>query len=104
MSGLEPAAGRERHPPGCDLLRGQLADAAIAELGDRLAEQPAQLLDRHPLNVMLGEIGLDEFSERQCARNPPLAPHTFQVALKRVCRILLGRESAALHASRAAAR
>lgn len=43
LSRLESVAGRERHPPLGDRLRGQLSYAAIAEDGDCLGEQVAEL-------------------------------------------------------------
>lgn len=38
LGGFEAVAAGEVHPPLGDFLRGQFADAAIAEHGDRFAE------------------------------------------------------------------
>jgi hypothetical protein len=38
---FEAVAGRNRHPPGGDLLRAELAYPQIAEHPDRFREQPA---------------------------------------------------------------
>ena len=59
---LESMSGRDRHPPVGDLLRTQLADPQPAERGDGLREQPAQLLDRLWLRLVLSEILIDEFA------------------------------------------
>jgi hypothetical protein len=47
--------GGDRHPPSRDLLRTKLAETPITELSDGFREQPAQLLDRLRLRVVLGE-------------------------------------------------
>jgi hypothetical protein len=62
---LEAVAGREGYSPRGDLLRGGLADATVAEYGSRLGEQPAQLVDRHLLHVMLSQIRLDQLRQGQ---------------------------------------
>jgi predicted lysophospholipase L1 biosynthesis ABC-type transport system permease subunit len=54
-------------------LRTQLADPAVAERGDRLAAQPAQLLDGHGLHVVLSEVLIDELGQRQRASDALLA-------------------------------
>jgi hypothetical protein len=83
-------------------LRGQLADAAVAEHRRRFAEQVAELLDRDRLHVMLREVCLDEFGERKPPCDPPLSPNPLQLAFERVTRVLLRGEPATLHALRAA--
>ena len=95
---LEAVTGRERHPPLGDLLRGQLTDPAVTEHGGRLAEQIAELLDRHRLHVVLRQVGLDELGERQPARDSSLASKPFEFALERVTRVLLRGEPATLDA------
>jgi hypothetical protein len=95
---LEAVAGRERHPPLGDLLRGQLPDAAIAEDGDCLAEQVAELLDRHRLHVVLRQVRLDELGEREPARDPPLTSKPLELALERVTRVPLRGKPATLDA------
>src|SRR6266508_3701582 len=65
---FEAVAGREPHPPLSYLLRGQLTNPSIAERGRCLAEQVAELLNRHWLDVVLRQVRLDGFGER-CPRS-----------------------------------
>jgi hypothetical protein len=95
---FEAVAGREPHPPRSDLLGGQLANPSIAEHGRCLAEQVAELLDRHRLDVVLRQVRLDELGEGERARDPTLAPHPIELTLERVPRVLLAGESATLNA------
>jgi hypothetical protein len=99
---FEAVAVRQRHPPLGDLLRGQLGNAAAAEDGGCLAEQIAELLDRNRLDVVLCQVRLHEFRERERARDPTLAAHPLKLALERIERVLLGSEAAALNALRVA--
>jgi hypothetical protein len=62
---VEAVAGRETDPPGGELFRAQLADGSLSEDRNRFAEQPAQLLDRHLLDVVLRQVHLNELGERQ---------------------------------------
>ncbi len=98
LSRFEPVAGRDVHPPGGDLLRGQLADLPIAEHGRRLAQEIAELLDRHRLHVMLREMNLHELGKRERARDPSLASKSLKLAVEGVACVQLGGEAAALHA------
>jgi hypothetical protein len=50
------------------------------------------------LHVVLLEVGLDEFGEREPARDPSLTPKPFELALERLTRILLRAEPATLDA------
>lgn len=100
---LEATAGRKRHPPRVYLLRGQLADATVAENGGRLGEQPTQLLDRDLLYVVLGAIAFDHLGERQRARDAALPANALELALERLARDLLGGEPAPPDSHRAAA-
>jgi len=100
---LEAMARRERHPPGGYLLRGQLADATLAEDGGRLGEQPTQLLDRDLLYVVLGELAFDQRGARQRARDAALPAKELDLALASLARVLLGGEPASLDSLRAAA-
>ena len=70
---FEAVARRERHPPLGDLLRGQLSDLAITEHRCRFAEEVAELLDRHRLDVVLRQVGLDKLGEREPPRDPLLS-------------------------------
>jgi hypothetical protein len=99
---LESVARRERHPPGRDLLRSQFTDATFTEHGRSLSEQPAQLVDRHLLHVVLGEIGLDQLRQRQRARDPALPADTLKLAFERLARIRLRHEPASLNSARPA--
>lgn len=67
LAGFEAMPGGDRHAPRGDLLRAQLADRHVAERGDRLARQPWQLAQRRRLDVVLGEVLVDEFGERERA-------------------------------------
>jgi hypothetical protein len=51
---LEAVPRRDRHSPGSDLLRAQLAELELAKRARRLREQPTKLLDRLWLGVVLG--------------------------------------------------
>jgi len=93
---LEAIAGRQPHPPRGDLLRGQLADLAVAEDRGCLAEEVAELLDRHRLDVVLRQVGLHELSEREPARDPSFSPNPLELALERVTRVLRRGEPATL--------
>ncbi|TML07442.1 MAG: hypothetical protein E6G38_08905 [Actinobacteria bacterium] len=95
---LESVTARKVHPPFGDLLRGQLADTSLTEDRGRLAEQPAQLLDRHRLHVVLGEVNVYEFREGEAARDPLLAADSVAFTVERVDCVLLGDEAAALNA------
>jgi hypothetical protein len=95
---FEAIAGRERHPPLGDLLRGQLADAALPEDGGCLAEEVAQLLDRHRLDVVLGKVRLDQLVERESARDARLPSESLELALERLPCIVLRGEPAPLNA------
>jgi hypothetical protein len=53
---FEAMPGRNRHPPGRDLLRTELSQTLIAELAHRFRQEPAQLLDRLRLRVVLGAV------------------------------------------------
>jgi len=70
-------------------VRAQLTNRSIAEGGNRLPEQPAQLLDRHRPNDMLGEVRLDQFGDGQRSRNSLLASQPFQVPLQSLRRVPL---------------
>jgi hypothetical protein len=62
---LEAVARGQLHPPRGDLLRGQLPDLAITENGGCLAEEVAELLDRHRLHIVLCEVRLYELRKRE---------------------------------------
>jgi hypothetical protein len=100
---VEAVAGWERDPPRGDLLRPDFADWSLAEGGDRLSEQPAQLLDRHRLDVVLCQVSLHEFGERQRSCEASLPPQPLQLALQSLRRIPLRNEPAPLHPLRVSA-
>jgi hypothetical protein len=99
---LEAMPSRDRHPPGGDRRRAKLAQASLAEGAHRLCEQPAKLLGRLRLALVLGEIHLDELGQRRRLHQPLLAPSLLEHPLERLSRRLLRGETAALHAPRAA--
>src|SRR6266540_3616644 len=76
---LETVPGSDRHPPSRDLLRTKVAETSITELCDGFREQPAQLLHRLRLRVVLRQILLDKRCEGEGARRAVRAPQ----ALKR---------------------
>jgi hypothetical protein len=84
---LEAVPGRERHPPLGDLLWGQLTDAPVTGHRGRLAQQIAQLLDRHRLDVVLRQVCLDQLVERQSPRDARLPSEPLELALERVTRV-----------------
>jgi hypothetical protein len=90
-------------PPGGDLRRPQFADRSLAEGGNRLSEQPAQLFDRHRLHVVLHEVRLHQLGERQRPRDSSLAPQPLKLSLQRLGRVPLRGEPASLHPPRASA-
>jgi hypothetical protein len=94
LGGVEPVARRERDPPGGNLLRAQLADGSVAEDGHRLTQQPAQLLDRHCVNVVLLEVRLYQFGERQGSRDSLLPSQELQLSLQSLRRVPLGESVA----------
>jgi hypothetical protein len=61
------------------------------------SEQPARLLDRHWFNVMLREVRLHQFGDREGSRDSLLPSHPFQLALQSFRRVPLGSEPATLH-------
>src|SRR6266498_3743237 len=83
---FKAVTGRERHPPLRDLLRRQLTDAAITEHRGRLAEQIAELLDRYRLHVVLREVRLHEFGEREPACDASLTSQPLELALECITR------------------
>lgn len=56
-------AGRDRHPPGRDCIRAQLAKPTITEFAYRLRQQPTQLGHGLRLATVLGEIHIDELAQ-----------------------------------------
>jgi hypothetical protein len=94
---LEAVSQREFHPPLGDLLRCQLADLPIAEGGGCLAEQVAELLDRHRLDVVLRQIRLDELAERERPCDAVFSPKPLEFTLKRLARFLCRDEPASLN-------
>jgi len=94
---LEAVARGQLDSPRADFLRGQLPDLAITEDCSCLAEEVAELLDRHGLHIVLREVRLYELRKCERAGDPPLPPKPLKLALKGVTRILFGSESAPLN-------
>jgi len=78
---FEAVAGRKRHPLGGDLLRRQLAKRPITKDGSCLAEQVAELLDRHRLNIVLVQVRVDELRERQSPCDPAFPSEPLKLTL-----------------------
>jgi hypothetical protein len=81
--------GWDRHPPGCDRRRVELAKPPFAEDAHRLCEQPAKLLGRLRLTLVLGEIHLDELGQGRRLHQALLAPQLLEHQLQRLRRRLL---------------
>jgi hypothetical protein len=94
---------RDRHPPSGDLVRAQLREPAIAERRERLSEQPAQLLDRHGLGIVLCQICIDELGERHRASKSVHSAQHLELSLECFACVSLGPETTALDALRVAA-
>ena len=90
------------HAPSSDLLRTKLPETPVAELCDRFREQPAQLLDRLRLRVMLRQILVDQRCERERARRTVRAPQALKRPLERLPGVALRLKAATLDAPRAA--
>ena len=99
---LETVPGSDRHPPSRDLLRTKVAETSITELCDGFREQPAQLLHRLRLRVVLRQILLDKRCEGEGARRAVRAPQALKRPLERLPRVPLRLEAAPLHPARAA--
>jgi len=92
---------RQRRPPRADLLRLQVDDAAVAERGRRLRQQPAQLRERARLRLMLREILLGQLAQRHLPKPPVAAIQPLERDLQRLQRLALTREPAHLGPCRA---
>jgi hypothetical protein len=103
LSRVEAIPGREPDPPRGDLLRPDLADWSLPESSNRLPQQPTQLLNRHRLNIVLYQVSLHEFGQRQRLCESPLPPQPIQLTLQRLRRVPLRHEPATLYPLRAAA-
>src|SRR6266540_232081 len=79
-----------------------MADPAMAERADGLPEQPAELLDRLRLAVVLGEVDVDELAQRRCLDQTTLALEPLERPLEGFDRGLFRFEAAALYTFRAA--
>jgi hypothetical protein len=76
----------------------ELADQKVAERGGGFAEQPAELLDRFGLGVVLGEIDLNELAQRGCRGEALFLAVALERAVECLFGGLLGAEAALLHA------
>jgi hypothetical protein len=65
LGGLEPVPVGDGHPARGDLGGREFADRRLAERDAGFVQEPAQLRDRLRLSVMLGEVHVDELSERR---------------------------------------
>lgn len=96
LGGFEPVSVADRHAPGRDLRRLQLADRCVPERGCGFAQQPAELLDRLGLGVMLGEVDLYEFAQRGCLSEALFLPGALERAVECLLGGFLGRKDASL--------
>jgi hypothetical protein len=94
---LEAVTGRDRHPPGRDLLRAKLWQPAGAERLDRFRQQPVQFLDRLRLSVVLSQVLVDKLDERQRAAAASFTAQALERPLEGLARVPLGRETSPLH-------
>jgi hypothetical protein len=81
----------------------KLRQPTMAESLDRLREQPAQFRDRLRLAVVLSQVLVDQFAERQRAAAPPITPHSLERPLEPLARVPLGRRTTPLNTPRATA-
>ncbi len=95
---LEAVPVGDRHPPGRYLRRLQLADGRVPERGCGFAQQPAELVDRLGLGVMLGEVDLYELTQRGCLSEALFLPGALERAVECLLGGFLGREAGSLHA------
>ena len=65
--------------------------------GRGLAEQPAELVDRLGLGVVLGEVDLNELAQRGCLSEALFLAGALERAVECLLGGLFGREAAALH-------
>jgi hypothetical protein len=63
---LEAMPGRDRHSAGGDFGWADVAEPAVAQRADGLGGQPAELVDRLQLAVVLGEVDVDELLQPRC--------------------------------------
>jgi len=103
LRGVETVALRQRDSPARDLLRVELTDRPLAKGGNRLPEQPAELFDRHRVDVVLGEVDLDELGEGQRFRDSSLPPQPLELACQRLRGVAFRGKAATLNSLRLSA-
>lgn len=101
LGGLEPMPLRQRRPPRADLLRPEVDNAALAERGRRLRQQPAQLRDRPRCRLMLRQVLRDQLAERDVTKPPVAAAKPLERDVQGLHCFALTRESADLWPRRA---
>ena len=74
---------------GGDLLRIKLTKTQLAEDRNRLAEQPAQVRDRHRLRVVLCEVLVDKLREDRTGEAVILSAETRTATQKGLDRRML---------------
>jgi hypothetical protein len=74
-------------------LRAKLRKAAAAEGTERFGEQPAEVVDRLRLRVVLGEVLLDELLQRQRGADALLPPEMFERPFECLRGVTLGGEA-----------
>jgi hypothetical protein len=98
LGGFEAVPVADRHPPGRNLRRLQLADRGVPERGGGFAKQPAELVDCLGLGVMLGEVDRYELAQRGCLSEVLFLPGALERAVECLLGGSLGPEAASLRA------
>jgi hypothetical protein len=98
LGGFEAVSVGDRHPPRRYLRRLQLADRRVPERGCGFVQQPAELVDRLGLGVVLGEVDLYEPAQRRCLSEALFLAGALERAVECLLGGFLGREAASLHA------
>jgi hypothetical protein len=101
LSRLEAMSFGDAQPPRIDIHGRQIRDALAAEHRGRLAEQPAQLRDRHRRCLVHLQVLVDELAEGHCRPSPAWGDPIKSFA-KCLLRLFPAREATDLWPCRAA--
>src|SRR5919201_1582949 len=92
---------RNRQPPRIDVPRRQIREALLLEHHGCLAEQPAQLRDRHPLGLTQIQELIEQLTKRDRGRTST-GTEPRELPRERLLRLRAAREAAHLWPRRAA--